>query len=101
MTNFYEKYGSLRVDYDTSGLGAEDSAVFDKAEILAESRSYRLCETCGQPGHLRDDRGWLFVACDAHSKNRDALAPDDGEFGIGGKRYRYDEDKDALAEVKS
>lgn len=59
-----EKFGTLRFYY--SG-GDETIRGMDR---MAESMSAVTCEECGAPGHLRG-RGWLYTACDAHTKEQD------------------------------
>jgi hypothetical protein len=67
LEQVYQKYGSLRIDATAEGDATPETRVaMDKAEILADSRSYRYCETCGKPGTLRDNR-WLYVACEDHA----------------------------------
>ncbi|MFD1985579.1 hypothetical protein ACFSOZ_24320 [Mesorhizobium newzealandense] len=67
LERVYEKYGSLWVDAMPEGPVANlVHLALDKAEVLADSRSYRYCETCGEPGGLRD-KHWLYVACEAHA----------------------------------
>ena len=46
----------------------------------AEKESAITCETCGQPGVLRNDYGWFTTLCDtcAVRKNGTKILPDDG-----------------------
>jgi hypothetical protein len=36
------------------------------------------CETCGAPGKRRG-RGWIYTACDAHTKELDLIDDPEGE----------------------
>lgn len=101
VNGFYEKYGSLRIDYEANGISREDDLLFDKAEIVADSRSYRFCEICGDPGHLRATGPVpsIFVACEAHARGSKRLPPDESDVTLRGIRYRYDEFADGLVEI--
>ena len=101
VDTFYEKYGSLRVEHDSSGMSSEDDIFLDKLETLAECRSYRRCETCGAEGRLHESGPLqtLAVACDEHSKEGSPLPPSEYEAGWGGRRYRYDHIRDDMVEV--
>jgi hypothetical protein len=58
-----EKFGVLRVYLDMSSDRALDEA--DRIVAVAESRSARTCERCGEAGELcRDRRRWMTL-CDA------------------------------------
>lgn len=66
--NFYavqvkEKFGGLR--FYTSTFTKLSERLIRKAE----SECYKICETCGQPGKLRDD-GWWRTLCDKHEDER-------------------------------
>lgn len=55
-----EKFGGLR--YYVSGVNSEAG---QKLISDAESKSYEICDKCGEPGELR--RGmWLRTLCDKH-----------------------------------
>jgi len=58
-----EKYGGLRF---YAGPCSEE--VFNLISE-AEDKSYSICEICGAPGKLRDDRGWILTLCDKHNDN--------------------------------
>lgn len=58
-----EKFGGLRFYYD----GGDEFV--HGAAWLAESMSYKLCETCGAPGTRRSG-GWIRVLCDTHEAER-------------------------------
>ncbi|THF58196.1 hypothetical protein [Ollibium composti] len=100
LERVYEKYGSLRMDAmpDRSVSDAARLALH-KAEILADSRSYRYCETCGRPGSLRDT-GRLFVACEIHAEGASPLPPDEGGVKLDGVAYEYDEALDDLVALE-
>lgn len=53
-----EKFGGLRFYV----LGGDD--VTSAFISFAETMSYKICETCGQPGKQQGDRGWIHTACD-------------------------------------
>jgi len=61
VSRVYEKVGTLRVDTTSSRPDVEAIV------LAAENESEKVCEKCGQPGALRDDREWLAVLCDAHA----------------------------------
>ncbi|TPL51520.1 hypothetical protein [Mesorhizobium sp. B2-4-6] len=99
LERVYEKYGSLRVDAMPEGPVANlVHLALDKAEFLADSRSYRYCETCGEPASLRD-KHWLYVACEAHANGAPPLPPDEGGIKLDGVAYEYDEGLDDLVVV--
>lgn len=56
-----EKFGGLRFYYS----GGDD--VVDGMVRMAESWAANSCETCGKTGKLRGG-GWLYTACDEHTK---------------------------------
>jgi hypothetical protein len=53
-----EKFGGLRVY-----LYYADTAAWDKAAEI-EIRSEEVCEVCGNPGRILEDRGWLVARCE-------------------------------------
>ena len=55
-----EKFGSLR--FYTQGEPVEVADKVDALIEVAEERSSRTCETCGEPGECNDS-GWLSVRC--------------------------------------
>lgn len=63
-TQIKEKYGTLR--FYLSGNTPETDAIIAKAE----KRSAVTCEQCGKPGKMRG-RGWLYTACNRHTKKED------------------------------
>jgi hypothetical protein len=64
-----EKWGGLRFYVD----GATDEA-WDIIEE-AEQKSETICEACGAPGELRDQRYWVFTLCDECDKKERPLDP--------------------------
>lgn len=61
-----EKFGTLRF-YTNGG----DEQIYGMIR-MAESMSAVTCEDCGAPGKLRG-RGWLYTACDVHTKTSDLI----------------------------
>ncbi len=59
-----EKFGGLRiyVDNNTAQVG----------EIIkaAEEKVMKTCESCGEPGKLCSDCGWMMVRCDTCWESR-------------------------------
>jgi hypothetical protein len=54
-----EKFGGLRFYYQGGDQFIQGAA------WMAESMSYQLCETCGNPGS-RGGSGWISTLCDIH-----------------------------------
>lgn len=52
-----EKYGGLRF-YMTASTDEMEEAI-----KVAEKESFRTCESCGEPGALKVDCGWVTVRC--------------------------------------
>jgi hypothetical protein len=65
-TQVKEKFGGLRFYYE----GGDD--YIRGLVSMAESWAENTCETCGHPGKLKG-RGWLYTACDEHTKPNDKL----------------------------
>lgn len=64
-----EKFGEMRVHI----VGADRSRFMDAIECL-RLRSRFTCETCGEPGRMRErDDAWLFTACQAHGQGVEPL----------------------------
>lgn len=61
-----EKFGTLRFY-----TNAVDDQIYGMIR-MAESMSAVTCEDCGAPGKLRG-RGWLYTACDVHTKTSDLI----------------------------
>ena len=64
-----EKFGTLRFYY-TGG----DEHISGMVR-MAESMSGVICEECGNPGERRGS-GWIYTACDAHTKPQDLNSDD-------------------------
>ena len=64
-----EKFGTLRFYY-TGG----DEHISGMVR-MAESMSSAICEECGNPGERRGS-GWIYTACDAHTKPQDLNSDD-------------------------
>lgn len=58
-----EKFGGLRV-YLEAGYEGDDWDYINSIISETESRSWRTCEECGEPGIRRVDRSWVKVFCD-------------------------------------
>jgi hypothetical protein len=61
-----EKFGGLRFYFRVSGI---PDVVEEKLRSLsrrAEDASFALCEVCGAPGKLRNDKGWWHTRCNPH-----------------------------------
>lgn len=100
LDRVYEKYGSLRIDATAAGIVTpEIRLALDKAEVLADSRSYRFCESCGKPGSLRDKR-MLYVTCEDLADGAAALPPDEGGGRLDGIAYEYDDEAGDLVVVR-
>lgn len=59
-----EKMGTLRVY-----ANRETKAI---SEIIkeAEEKSEMICEKCGRPGRINNDKGWMVVQCDCCGTNK-------------------------------
>lgn len=56
-----EKFGGLRFY-----IGGGNDEIFELIHE-AEGKSYEICEDCGKPGKLREDRSWIRTLCnDCH-----------------------------------
>lgn len=65
-----EKYGSLRLYWESHGLSAVTVGAIEEAVALAEARSACTCETCGEVGRLYSRGGWYHTACDEHGQGK-------------------------------
>lgn len=65
-----EKFGTLRFYVHTFDLDEDAQKQFEQLITAAEDESARTCESCGQPGRLRNDRRWLKTLCDEHAAAR-------------------------------
>lgn len=61
-----EKYGTMRL----SLTGEVTDAALDLVDIYDELSAH-TCQDCGEPGVLRQDRGWWATLCDVHDEKRD------------------------------
>lgn len=57
-----EKYGRADVHFTTEAEGVWDK-LMAQAEVVSK-RSQETCELCGNPGQLRNERGWIQCRCD-------------------------------------
>lgn len=91
-----QRYGAMSIDASApSGLSEDVKTALEKSELLADPRSLRTCETCGEPGQLRGTN-WLFTACDQHSAGEPPSPVELAVFGVAGCHYVYDEQLDDL-----
>jgi hypothetical protein len=68
-----EKFGTLRV-YWQGPVDNNTDALIEDAILLAAFRSEVTCQTCGQPGQMRESSfGWYHVACDSHAQHGDKI----------------------------
>jgi hypothetical protein len=81
FTQVKEKYGTLRVYWTIEGgeVGKRRYKMLDGLVEGAEARSGATCEMCGRAGRLRG-KGWVFTACDDHSRGEPAIGSGTGEF---------------------
>lgn len=57
-----EKFGTLT--FYMTAYTSQIRTLINEAQALSHS----VCEDCGQPGRLRNHNGWLYTACDTHTK---------------------------------
>lgn len=67
-----EKFGTLRFYYH----GGDE--VIDGMVRMAESMSGVTCETCGNPGQMRNG-GWVRTLCDKHAEEQGYMLEDSDE----------------------
>lgn len=67
-----EKFGALCFYWHSENLPEEWHDRIDGAIRMAEMLSTSICEECGDRGVLRGP-GWLFTACENHSKGVEPL----------------------------
>lgn len=60
-----EKLGGLRLYH--SGLRGAVTIVDEIVSIAESVLSEGVCDQCGAPGRMRNDRGWLSTRCHAHA----------------------------------
>lgn len=61
-----EKFGGLRFYYGLSQYDTEAALIAQNLVRFGENLCARTCETCGLPGSLRSDLGWVLTLCDRH-----------------------------------
>jgi hypothetical protein len=62
-----EKYGTLRIYYDSHKFSKNVRAEVDEAIELAEARSACTCDECGAEGRLYDSGSWYSTRCADHA----------------------------------
>jgi hypothetical protein len=60
VTQVKEKFGGLRFYINDGSKEIHDRIT------EAETKSYSICEMCGEPGEIRRDIGWYRTLCDSH-----------------------------------
>ena len=75
-----EKFGGLRC-YVGGTMPEQTDAVYKRIDE-AEAASFKVCETCGEPGTLRGG-GWMVTACDEHARGQASMGGMDDELGGG------------------
>ena len=105
-----EKYGTLRLYYDSRKLSAEALGKAQEAVDLAEARSACTCEECGAEGRLYDRGGWYLTRCPDHATGEPVRTKPGwdnlrvvrtvrrGKLRIASCR-RYDRERDIFVEV--
>jgi hypothetical protein len=76
-----EKFGALRLYWQSTGLSDEIKNAVEEAVALASARSACTCEFCGKEGRLHNRGGWLATACSEHAKG-DAVASRPGRENL-------------------
>ena len=64
ITQIKEKYGTLRIY-----TGSASDKIYSLIDA-AERQSEFTCETCGEPGKLRE-YGWVYTSCDLHVRTNE------------------------------
>lgn len=67
ITEIYEKYGSLRIDYSANHAHHVAIDRIENILTLSEAISERTCETCGSSGRLYEGDGTLRARCALHA----------------------------------
>ena len=62
-----EKFGGLRMYYDTESEDDDFRKKINDCIYNAESESYTICEICGETGKVRKGN-WIKTLCDEHKK---------------------------------
>jgi hypothetical protein len=73
-----EKFGGLRF-YVSGGNEAIRGLIWK-----VQGQSHHICEVCGQPGSLRDDRRWIRTLCDHHAIHTPKFVPMGAEDEVRG-----------------
>lgn len=60
--SFKEKYGTCQIDFITEST--EHFNAIYRLTDEAEQTSKTICEFCGHPGHLHEERSWLQTLCE-------------------------------------
>lgn len=101
-----EKLGALRIYSSTSDADDDYERAVGHARLLAEARSYHVCEICGAPGRWGNRRGYLTTVCDEHAV-RDGYRAEPSEPDEGyvyrdeiGKLRRYNPELDQFVETE-
>lgn len=101
-----EKLGALRIYSRSDGVDDYYERAVSHARMLAEARSYHVCELCGRPGRWSNRRGYLTTVCEEHAV-RDGYRAEPCESDEGnvyrdeiGKWWRYDPELDAFIETE-
>lgn len=96
-----EKWAGLSVYYSFKG-NDEVGREIGQAVRLAQARADHRCEVCGKRGSVRKRRALFMQRCDEHADGG-VVAPEwRGEntvYGIGGKHYHFDPDRDQFVEI--
>lgn len=107
LLDMKEKYGGLRLTVSTLGLSEHASEAVGLALDLAEARSTRTCELCGERARLMQRAGWYATRCPDHGEEFEALASDAGvtilfrqvEGRLVRMARRYDAARDLFVDV--
>ena len=75
ISQMKEKFGGLRFYYQLSENAPNELRdAIEALDIEAEDRSWLTCQTCGEPGLLRNHMGLLVTACDSHAPRGSRIA---------------------------
>jgi hypothetical protein len=110
ISQIKEKFGTLRLYFDSRSLSKKALASVDEAVELAEARSACTCEECGAEGRLYDRGGWYLTRCPRHSAGEPVEIKPGWDnlrvaqtFERGKKRvvscHRYDRARDIFVEA--
>ena len=78
-----EKFGGLRA-YTEGSTELQDIVI-----NYYEDRSYRVCETCGDDGQIRNSKFWLRTLCDRHAHEEKYAISDDSAKHLGLAKGEY------------